>query len=266
MKKHLNYLTITLVLGLGASARAAVTGQWDFNSGDLSATVGTGLAYRGDTAATTTFSTATIGGSTANVMSFPATTQTQGYIMTHGIAPNGGGLYVNQYSLIMDIMFPTASSGVYRSLFQTAPLNDNDGDLFVNPDNGIGISSSYQGSVLPDTWHRVAFVFDLTLAANRLNKYVDGTLVGSQNLSAGADGRWALDTTALLFADEDGETAAGFVNSIQIHDVALSGNEIGLLGGATAAGIPNVVPEPTSGLLLGLGLLLAAGRGYRRSR
>ena len=66
-------------------------------------------------------------------MSFPATTPTQGYVMTHGIAPNGGGSYVNHYTLIMDIMFPAASSGQWRSLFQTNPGNSNDGDLFVNP-------------------------------------------------------------------------------------------------------------------------------------
>ncbi|NOS71411.1 MAG: PEP-CTERM sorting domain-containing protein [Verrucomicrobia bacterium] len=266
MKRNLTCLAVTLILSLGVSAHANITGQWDFNSGDTSATVGTALGdFGGTTLAATTFTTATIGGSSANVMSFPATTPTQGYIMTHGIAPNGGGLFVNQYTLIMDIMFPSTSSGVYRGLWQTSPANANDGDLFVNPGNGIGISSSYQGAILADTWHRVAFVFDLTLAANRLNKYIDGALVGSQNLSAGVDGRWALDSTALIFTDDDGETAAGFVNSIQIHDVALSANDIGLLGGATAAGIP-VVPEPTSGLLLMAGMALLGARkfGWRK--
>ena len=150
---------------------------------------------------------------------------TQGFVMTHGIAPNGGGAYVNQYTLIMDIMYPAASSGTWRSLFQTATANGNDGDLFINDGNGIGISSLYAGAILPDTWHRVAFVFDLTLTSNRLKKYIDGSLVGAQNLD-GLDGRWSLDPTALLFTDNDGETAAGFVNSIQIHDVALTDTDI----------------------------------------
>lgn len=265
MNRNLSCLTLTLGCALAFSAHAAVTGQWDFNSGDLSATTGTALAYRGDTAATTIFTTATIGGSAAGVMNFPATTPTQGYIMTHGIAPNGGGSYVNQYTLIMDIMYPAASSGEYRSLWQTSPGNGNDGDLFVNPGNGIGISSSYQGAILADTWHRVAFVFDLTLATDRLKKYIDGTLVGMQNLSDGVDGRWALDPTALVFTDEDGETMPGYVNSLQINDAALSASDIAWMGGATAAGIP-VVPEPASGLLLGLGLVALAGRGWRQRR
>jgi len=264
MKRLLTSLATTLCLGLAFSTQAGVTGQWDFNSGDLSATVGTALAYRGDTASLTVFNTATIGGATAYVMGFPATTPTQGYTMTHGIAPNGGGSYVNQYTLIMDIMYPLASSGVYRALLQTSTANANDGDLFVNPANGIGISGSYQGAILPDTWHRVAFVFDLTLSADRLRKFIDGTLVGTQNLDSGTDGRWSLDPVAHLFTDEDGETAAGYVNSIQIHDLALADSYISALGRATADGIP-IIPEPGSGLLLGAGMILLAARVGRRN-
>lgn len=220
-------------------ALATVTGQWDFENGNLSATVGTDLAYRGDTEALTTFTTATIDGQTANVMSFPATTPDEGFIMTHGIDPNGGGGYVNQYTLIMDIMFPTSSSGVYRALLQTSTDNSNDADLFVKKDNSLGISGGYSGTLTPDTWHRVAFVFDLTLSSGQLVKYIDGVQVGSQVLTQPTlDGRWSMDTTALLFTDDDGETAPGFVNSIQIHDVALTASEIYSLGGPSASGIP----------------------------
>ena len=255
-------VALALSLTVALTTRATVTGQWDFNSGNLTATTGADLAYRGDTALSTVFTTSLIGGLPANVMQFPATTPTQGYIMTHGMAPNGGGSFVNQYTLIMDIMFPTASSGVYRALLQTSTGNANDGDLFVNTSNGIGISGSYHGAILPDTWHRVAFVVDLTLGADRLRKFIDGALVGTQPLSSGVDGRWSLGATALVFTDEDGETALGFVNSLQIHDAVLSDSLIASLGGATAAGIP-VIPEPASGLLLGAGLFLLAVRRNR---
>lgn len=241
MKRILTSATLALAIGLTASVEGAVTGQWDFNSSNLTATAGIDLAYFGDTEAVTSFTTATIGGSTAVVMNFPAATATQGYIMTHGIAPNGGGSYVNQYTLIMDIMFPTASSDTFRGLFQTSTANANDGDLFVNGGNGIGISGAYSGLILADTWHRVAFVFDLTLPSQTLRKYIDGLEVGTQNLT-GLDGRWSLDPDALLFTDEDGETAAGFVNSIQIHDVPLSASDIFALGKPTAAGIPPTIP------------------------
>lgn len=240
MKLKLTCL-LSAVLGLTDAAHAAVTGQWDFNSGNLNATIGAPLAYFNGDSSGTTFGTATIGGGTANVMGFPACTPAQGYEMTHGIAANGGGLYVNQYTLIMDIMFPTASSGVYRGLWQTSTANGNDSDLFVGPSNGIGISGTYDGTIQPDQWHRVAFVFDMTLSSGRLKKYIDGLLVGSQNLD-GLDGRWSLDPTAFLFTDEDNETAAGFVNSVQIHDVALTDTDMFALGGPTAAGIPTTIP------------------------
>lgn len=246
MRSFLTGLAAALILEGSDSVPAAVTGQWDFNSSNLTATVGTALAYRGTTAATTVFTTTTIGGQTATVMSFPANTPTQGYIMTHGVAANGGGSFVNQYTLIMDVMFPTASSSQWRSLFQTNPSNANDGDLFVSPANGIGISGEYHGTILANTWHRVAFVVDLTLPAQHLRKFIDGTLVGAQDLSPGLDGRWALDTTALLFADEDNETRAGFVNSIQIRSDAMLAADVTALGGATAAGIP--LPPPPSAI------------------
>ncbi len=225
MKKILIGITITLILGFGASVRAAVTGQWDFNSSNLVATVGTDLAYRSNTATYTTFTTATIGGSNTVVMHFPATSPDQGYVMTHGAAPNGGGSYVNQYTLIMDLMFPKKSSRKYRALWQTNTNNANDADLFVGTTDGIGISGTYDGTIVADTWHRVACVFDLTLTTNHLSKYIDGLLVGAQDLD-GLDGRWSLDPIAMVFTDDDNETTEGFVNSIQIRDEVLTATEI----------------------------------------
>lgn len=238
MRRIIVFTATILISGLASPARAGVTGQWDFNAGNLAATVGTALAYRGTTAAGTTFTTATIGGQTAQVMAFPATTPSQGFIMTHGIAANGGGSYVNQFTLIMDVMFPTASSGQWRALFQTNPDNANDADLFVNTSNGIGISSEYAGTVQPNTWHRLAFVFDLTAPTGNLRKFIDGVLVGTQDSGFALDGRWSLLPTALLFADENNETQAGFVNSIQIRSDAMLPADIAALGGPTAAGIP----------------------------
>ncbi|MFM7803481.1 MAG: Ig-like domain-containing protein, partial [Verrucomicrobiota bacterium] len=214
-----------------------VTGQWDFN-GNLDATVGTALQYLGDTASITAFRDATIGGKPAKVMSFGAATKAQGYVMTHGAGANGGGTKLNQYTLIMDVMFPAASDAKWRGLFQTDPSNANDGDLFVNKANGIGISGQYQGKVVADTWHRLAFAFNLN--DKSVSKYIDGVLVNKQTLGEGFDGRWALGSTALLFTDEDGETAAGMVNSVQIRNGTLSDAEIAALGGATADGIPAV--------------------------
>ena len=222
---------------------AAVTGQWDFDNGDLSATVGQALEYRGDTAAGTTFTTLQINGEDAQVMAFPATSPSQGFVMPHGAAPNGGGQYVNLYTLIYDLMFPAASSGTWRALFQTSTGNANDGDLFVNPGNGIGISGNYTGTVQADTWHRVAFV--VNSVNGRLSKYIDGVKVGEQSIE-GLDGRFSLDPTALLFTDEGNETAAGYVNSIQFRNWVMTDEEIATLGGPTASGIPGSGPSGTT--------------------
>ena len=246
-----------------------VSGQWDFDAGDLVATIGTDLLPRPGTELVTAYGTAFFDDGLGNVMRFnynPADLNSGlGYVLPHGILPNAGGQKVNQYSLIMDIFFPPASTG-YRSLLQTETNSATDGDLFVNGDNGIGISSQYQGNLTQDAWHRVVFTFDLT--KRELGKYIDGTNVltgpvGSAPLGTGryqylsassgiVDGRWALDPLALLFADEDGEIAAGSVNSIQTRPVALTPNQIALLGNAKSTGIPVVIPpQPALRIVIG---------------
>src|SRR3954470_21433528 len=161
--KTIVLLVLILVVGLfaGINSRGAITGQWNFESGDLSATIGAPLSYldgatQGDTqfGTTTSFGIADINGQPAKVMRFPKmVSSSMGYLMTHGAAPNGGGSMVNQYTLILDVLYPTASSGKYRSITQTD--NGGDGDFFINPSNGIGISGSYAGNVTPDVWHRI---------------------------------------------------------------------------------------------------------------
>ncbi len=252
-----NVCLLSLGLLYSFHAQGSITGQWDFETGDLSATLGSPMQYRGDTASQTQFGTtasfgiASINGEAGRVMRFPATSPTQGYILPHGAAPNGGGSKVNQYTLIMDVLL-SGSSTSYRAFWQTDPSNASDGELFVNSSNGIGISGSYQGDLTPDVWHRVAFTFDLT--QRELGKYIDGTNVLSAAVGAAplgsnpvqyldastgtVDGRWALDAAALLFADEGNETGTGYVSSIQFHDRVLTPGEIAMLGGPNAAGIP----------------------------
>lgn len=254
---------------------ASVTGQWDFEAGNLNATVGSPLQYRGTTASltqfgtTTSFGIANIGGQPANVMRFPACSSTQGYRMPHGGSPNASpsGTKVNQYTVIMDILYPSTSTG-FRSLWQTETNSTltTDADFFVNGANALGISGQYQGNLTPNVWHRVAFTVDST--TRELGKYIDGTNVltgpvgatplGSNPMQylptaeAVADGRWALGPLATLFSDENNETGVGYVNSIQFQDRVLSAAEIAALGGPSAAGIPttNAVTPPGISRLL----------------
>ncbi len=247
--------------GPDASGIPIVSGQWDFNEGavfadGLKSTIGRDLQYLPGTEFNTIYQTVTIGGETANVLSYTAGAETDGYWVPHGGLPNGGGQRVNQYSLIMDVYYPASSTG-YRALWQTDTNFPaaNDGDLFVNGDNGIGISQ-YHGSVTPDEWHRLAFTFDLT--KRELGKYIDGTNVlsapaGSPPLGTGlfqylsassgiVDGRWSLSPLASLLADEDGEVAPVLVNSVQFRPVTISADDVRRLGKPTAAGIPVQIP------------------------
>ncbi len=257
MKRILICITVTVLLGLSKPAHATVTGQWDFNSGGYAATVGSDLVPWGVAASGTEFGTTTalgvpnIGGEVAQVMKFPAMpTSADGYQMFPGAPANGSYSAgdVNHYSLLMDVLYPAASDNVYRALFQTANLNNNDADFFIgggttSPDpNGLGISGVYNGTILPDTWYRIALVVDLDTPAGTPTyyKYINGTLVGSQELRAARFAPYSKESgePSWIFSDNDGETAAGYVNSIQFRDNVMTTEEIAALGGPSAAGIP----------------------------
>ncbi len=270
---------ITLVVGFGTSARAGVTGQWEFN-GDLSASTGVALQAQGTAISQSVFGTTTslglpnIGGQVAQVMRFPAmASSADGYKLFPNAAANGSTSDVNKYTLVMDILYPASSTG-YRGLFQTSASNGNDADWFVNGSNGLGTQGAYNGNLTADTWHRIAMVVDLeqTDATKKFLSYIDGALVG--NSALGSDGNpggryavWPADSgnPSWILSDNDGETALGYVNSVQFSDYAMSAADIALLGGPSAAGIP-VVPEPTVGLLFAAGLGLLARRAMRSNR
>jgi hypothetical protein len=222
-----------------------VKGQWDFNSGNLAATVGSDLRYfdsgvSNDTTfgTTTSFGLPDINGTPATVMHFfPSTIPWGGYQMFHGATPNGGGAFVNQYTLIYDLYFPVIG---WRSLLQTDLSNVSDGDLFINPSGGIGISGTYDGVVPAGEWHRVAIAIDL--AGPVLTKFIDGVKVGNQTTGLSAvDGRFSLDPSALLFADQDGDTGDTYLSSVQFSNGRRPDAFIAALGGPKASKIPGAI-------------------------
>ncbi|GIV17482.1 MAG: hypothetical protein KatS3mg022_2917 [Armatimonadota bacterium] len=254
-----------LLMTVSASAQRVV-GHWDFN-GNLNGTIGNPLVGVGNFF----FETAVIGGQTAQVVRFGDDwwdgdeTWTTGhntyFIVPNPIGANGGGIYTNRYTIIMDVMFPVTPG--YVSLYQTNPNNTNDGDWFIFHDvpgdertNGLGISGNYSDPGNPlrfqdGVWQRIALVIDTTTPSGGdscvYRCYINGQL---QNIVQspsgwGVDGRFSLGTTFLLFADEDGETQEGFINCLQLRDYPMSDAEIAALGGPSAAGIP--IPAEVSG-------------------
>src|SRR5439155_7853486 len=215
-----------------ARSQAQPFGQWDFDSGNLTATAGADLTYGdGNTQTATSFGTTTsfgipdINGASALVMKFPGSTNaTMGFNMLSPAA-NGGGVNVDNYTIIFDILFPAASDAKLRSLLQT------DGG-FVTPPADFGVTSGNQigspavasgGTILPNTWYRVGFV----VRTNLFRGYVDGAEVVS---GTGADNRYPLfpSATALMLGDASASTtsAGGYVNSIQLRSSALTEGEM----------------------------------------
>src|SRR6266550_2708308 len=138
--------SLTMLFGIGPVS-AQVAGQWDFDSGNLTATTGSDLSYAdgggGNTQTGTSFgSTSSLGipniaGSPANVMKFPGSTNAvMGFNMPTPAA-NGRGTFVDNYTLIFDVLFPAGSDAKLRSLLQT------DGGL-VTPAADFVVSSGNQ--------------------------------------------------------------------------------------------------------------------------
>ena len=252
-------------VNVAGGSTTQVTGQWDFENGDLRATVGTALKYfdttydgpSGTNANRTKFGTTTsfgipdINGQVANVVYVPGDTgagsRRLGYTMTHGIAPNGGGTRVNQYTLIFDIMC-TNNSGAASLIQITDPaVNVTDGDLFWQGANFGQGGYNGTGALTPNTWHRIVAAYDEAASPPVVTKYVDGIKQEDWTANQGLDNdRRALLPTAILFGDGDQDERRNFwVNSIQIRSGKLSDAEMVALGGAEACGIPLTIPQST---------------------
>ncbi len=246
------------VFGFNVDAKnqIKVTGYWDFST-DLNASVGNNLEYLdgpdGATAGATEFGTTDsfelpgIQGESAAVMKVGhvGANANFGYLMKHGIAPNGGGNRVNQYTLIYDVYFTGGGNG-WPSLANLDTSGD--GDVFWRRnDGGIGQGGGGYEPVDPgvkinvNTWHRVILAFDL--ASGLYEKYVDGVYHSKQN-NGGLDGRQAAKDTIWLFNDNDGENGEAYVGSIAVYDRKLSADEARALGSVGSVGVPTALPEP----------------------
>src|SRR5438552_136652 len=243
MKTFPKHLTVTLLttagLLLAASTQAAITGQWDFKAGNLAATVGQDMQYLdSETQSGTQFGTTTalgvsnIAGQATNIMKFPkVSTELGGYGAQAGAGANGGGSFVNQYSVIMDILFPTASSGKVRALFVT----DGGGEFFANASDGLSFAGgAFGGNLTSNTWHRIAYTVDTT---STISIFVDGTKVDEETTPGGVDGRFSVVSGINLFDDANTNSQIGYVASIQFQDQKLSDGFINSLGGPQPGGI-----------------------------
>ena len=150
------------------------------------------------------------------------------YIVTHGIVPNGCGDGINDFTIVMDVKLPNL--GIWYILYQTDPDNTNDGDWAINPEGAIGIGAtgySQPNTVNANEWYRLAIAVE---NGTRYGYYIDGNLIFNGSPQT-VDGRFSLEPTVLLFADENNEDGPLNVAEIKMFSHALEDSEISALGG-----------------------------------
>jgi hypothetical protein len=240
--KRLSFWFLILMLTLQVQAGIPEPkGVWEFNASDpLSATIGAPLE---------------IVGSAQNIAGIGAEDGTisigEGsyYVCRHGIAPNGGGEKVNEWTLLIDFWYPPSSlsdpPNGYNDLFQTDPSNADDSDWTIDSSGAIGIgavgySSAFGYTTEATTWYRMVLVVD---NGTRHDLYIDGVEIFKGN-QQGIDGRFSLADTILLFAagnNQDGDDATINVSTVAIWDVPLNSNEIFTLGYAGESLFPETM-------------------------
>lgn len=174
-------------------------------------------------------------GGASLVMAFPKTAPGEGYSVNHNFAANGAfkasGL-VSNYTLVMDVLWPTSSDGVWRSLLQTNAANSDDGDWFVKNALGGGIGlSQYFGALQPGVWYRIAMVVNAQTTGGSLQFFINGASVGTVT---SASQRFALGPQFSVLTDNSNETAPGYLNAMLLSNRSWTAAELASLGGPSA--------------------------------
>jgi hypothetical protein len=239
--------TTLLITGFNSALDAAITGYWTYEQQDLflSARIGQPMLWLDDeTLVSHEFGRSgegqfanipNINGQQVAFLKFPKTGPTGGFYVPHSAAPNGGGGFINRYTIIMDVLFPADSSGKRRALFQTDLVGN--GEFFIDAQNRIGVDGgTFAGTIAPDTWYRVAFAVDLTVPS--VAYFINGTKVFEGSPGSGLDGRFSLPADRFYFQnDDDGEVEVGYLAALQFRDERTSDGLILALGGPSAGGI-----------------------------
>jgi hypothetical protein len=261
--------TLSLFFLMSARMEAQSIWEWTFDTNATAATLGDGtLEWSTQDAQTLTTYGVTNGGTVPHIdghpagyLRIPAYTNPEDFakLFFNGSHANGGGAYLNRYTIIMDVYFAAPYS--WLPFFNTNESNGNDADFYVSPDGALGISPlgySPAGAVTADEWHRIIFAADL--AAGVVTYYIDGIQVFQLQSGTGlVDGRFSLYTGDDGFPDlilgNEGDSADIYTRewllaSFAFTDQPLSADEVTRLGGPKAAGIYVTAPEDTPELTI----------------
>ncbi|HWB06579.1 MAG TPA: LamG-like jellyroll fold domain-containing protein [Verrucomicrobiales bacterium] len=227
-------------------ATGTLTGMWRFDdpSNPGLATVGNNLVFQGVAPAYSGTINDDAGNGQTGCITTPTGANANRIIAAHGIAPNGGGIYVNEYTILADILSPAASRTRWRSIFQTNTGNANDGDYFISTTDNLGVGDlGYSPSPIDETkWNRLVISIKL---GTSIVAYLNGQPFHTHTASS-IDGRFSLDPSILFFADDNGENWPLQVGMLAIWDGALSASEAAMLGTAGAPVPLSLDPFPGS--------------------
>lgn len=188
------------------------------------------------------------------------------YRYKHGIAPNGGGDSVNQYTLMYD--FKILSLQKWHTFHQTDSTNKNDGECFIRPITesnpgriGTAATKYSNDSVLPNVWYRLVVSVNL---GHFYRYYLNGKLIlegDTQNV----DGRFALLPEILFFADNNAEDDTIDVASLAIFDTCLMPADVARIGTIEPciANPPKIYLGNDTSLCMNASLNLSAGTGHK---
>lgn len=211
----------------------SIAGLWEFNNSQniSKATLGHDLTIVGSPPAYQNSRTDGQGKTLQGVIVTSANTGNH-LLATHSIGANGGGSFVNQYTLLFDFLIP--ENGQWRNFYQTNLINSNDGNYYVNASNNkVGLQEINYSSTSLQTnqWYRLILSVDLRTGGH-FRAYIDGQLFFTHTKSS-LDGKFSLDNSFILFfADNNNENQPLVISAVAIFSRALSANEILTLGGS----------------------------------
>ena len=229
-------LTCAFIIIPYFSCFAEITGYWNFNY-SLKATIGENLEWaweQGDATfgTTDTFAIPGIQGKSANVLEFPDSDEFSafsGIEVYVGAELDEDKWLFNEYSIIVDILYPETSSTDTRAIVSNEPIEQ--ASVTINGEGKIG-GTSFYGEILANNWYRMAIV--VSHSSNNINYYLDGKKVGQEAIGGLIDGEGehSLGDFFYLFTT-DGLSKGGYISSVQFHNLALPDSAISDLGGTT---------------------------------
>ena len=168
--------------------------------------------------------------------------------ISHPFMGLSGGVYLNTWTLIIDLIVPDFSSRDYTAILQTDSANRRPASFFVRRDGscGIGVYSA-PGVFRPNGFHRLVICTDCN--HHYVRWYVDGrkqgelsaqTMSGAQVLK---DDRWSLDSSFLLGTDSDPACIGSvFLSAVQLRRKIVQDAEVKQIGTVSLDG----PPEPSN--------------------